>query len=113
MASATHNLTVEQGATFSLRLEVQTPAGAAVDLSGWTARAQIRTSHKALKPTATFTTSMNAVSGYIYLSLTSVETAAIPFGEYVYDVELYSADATPLVQRMVMGTVTVSPETTR
>lgn len=113
MAAGQFDITIEQGATWSYRLAVTTSAGAVVPLTGFLARSQVRKKHSSSEVAATVSCTVDAPNGLVYLALSSVQTAAIVAGEYVYDVELYDASATPVVRRLVYGVATVTPEVTR
>lgn len=103
------NLLVDQGADFATTINLNDNTGAAIDLSAFTGRAQMRKHY----------TSSNAVNidvatsntGVITLSLSSAVTANIVAGRYVYDVEL--VDSSNAVSRIVEGIVTVTPNVTR
>lgn len=113
---------LEQGATFDdtcypplvLRYPPVAPAtvGDLFDLTDYSARSMIRKKFVDADPVASFTTTIDVVEGSIRLSLTATETAAIPAGNYVYDVEIYT-DADAIVRRVVKGKITVDPEATK
>ncbi len=111
MAAGYYDYTIEQGATWSIRLAVQNPAGQAVNLTGWTPRCQIRRKHNSADIVASPACTITHASGYVFLLLTAAQTTAIAAGAYVYDVELY--DGGTQVARLQEGTVTVTPEVTR
>jgi len=114
------NIVIEQGTTFNPVLtytDNSTPA-VPIDLSGYTARMQIR-----LKQTdATFivggelTTensgiTLGGAAGTVTLLITDTVTTAFTFASAVYDLELI--DGSGIVSRLLTGTVTLSTETTR
>lgn len=107
------DLTIEQGATFSLSLSYQTADGRAVSLAGYTARMQLRTSYEAADPALTLTTENGRISlgtdGSIALTIPASITSTLT-ASGVYDLELVSGD---VVTRLVQGTYSVSPEVTR
>lgn len=114
------NLDVDQGATFSKRLTWKTGAsvGAAapVNLTGYTARMQIRQSVDASAVMLELTTAnggitLGGAAGTIDLLATAAQTAALRAGRAHYDLELVSAGG--VVKRLTYGTVTISPEVTR
>lgn len=95
------------GDSLNLNIAVTDNAGAAMNLNGYTAEAQIRATADA--PTAVdFATDI--VDSAIELALTPAETAALP-GKGVWDVQIISA--TGDVTTLTGGKVTVSPEVTR
>jgi hypothetical protein len=111
MAAGTHNFTLEQGVTFSKIITVKED-GTAMNLTGYSARSQMRATHDSTSIALTFSTTVsNASNGQITIQATDSQTAAVEEGIYVYDVEMESDSGT--VTRLIEGTVTVTPEVTR
>ena len=117
MAAAKLKLVIEQGSTFRkvLTWKAGTPA-VAVDLTGATARMQIRSEITAATPYITLTTenggiSLGGTAGTITLVITPTATAAITWTTGVFDLEIVFSPTE--VRRLVYGPVTVSPEVTR
>lgn len=117
MAAAKLKLLIEQGATFRkvLTWKAGTPA-VAVDLTGCTARMQMREVITDTTPLVELTTenggiTLGGVAGTIELVITATATAAITWTAAVYDLEIEFASGD--VTRLVYGTVTVTPEVTR
>ena len=110
-----YDLCIPQGATFS-RVIIWKADGDEVNLTGYTARAQIRPTAASATTTLSLTTensriSLGGVAGTITLSISATDTAAIASGRYVYDLELVSAGG--IVTRLLQGVVTVSTNVTR
>lgn len=103
------NLVIDQGTTFSTTLDVNDDAGNPIDLSTYTASAQIR-KHYSSSNAVSFTVTANS-SGVVSLSLNSNATSNLVAGRYVYDVELVAPGNT--TSRIVEGIVTVTPQVTR
>ena len=112
MSAGTYNLVVDQGSSFALDLAIK-QSGAALNLTNYTGRAQIRTTHTASSAAATFTvTKTNASGGTLKMELSPATTAGLAAGQYVYDLEIYtSGDA--IVKRILQGDLTLTPEVTR
>lgn len=112
MSAGTYNLVVDQGSSFALDLAIK-QSGTALNLTNYTGRAQLRTAHSASSASATFTvTKTNAAEGTLKLELSATQTANLPAGQYVYDLEIFtSGDA--IVKRLLQGDVTITPEVTR
>lgn len=109
--AAVSNLYIDQGTTYSVTITVTNDAGTARNLTGYSARSQLRKSFYTTSNTA-FTVAINNPSeGEIDLTLTASQTANIKAGRYVYDVELVSNTST--VERIVEGIITVYPEATK
>lgn len=111
------NIVIEQGTTFNpvLTYTDNSVPPVAIDLSGYTARMQIR-----LKQTdAAFIEeltdgngiTLGGVAGTIALFISDTDTAAFTFTSAVYDLELI--DGSGIVIRLLTGTITLSTETTR
>lgn len=116
MTAATYNITVEQGATFTLDLVYKDNVGTPIDLTGYTARMQIRRSYSATSPLATFTTEngrivLGTTDGTVSVTGEAALTASIGVRNAVYDLELISP--TGVVTRLIRGSVSVSPEVTK
>lgn len=111
MAAGKYNFTLEQGTTFNREITVQ-ESGSAMNLTGYTPRMQMRSTHDSSTIALTFTATVsNAAQGKISLTATDTLTSAVEEGIYVYDLEIESGGGT--VTRLMEGSVTVTPEVTR
>lgn len=112
MAAGTYDLIIDQGADFSLGLAL-TDGGVAVDLTGYSGRAQMRSKKSSAAIAATFVVTVTSeVGGTITMTLTNAVTAALSPGVYFYDLEIYTA-ADALVSKLLFGKATVREEVTR
>lgn len=116
MAAATYDIEIEQGATFRMLLQWLDSNESPVDLSGYTARMQIRRTHSSNVTLAEATTEdgrivLSGATGFVTVVLPAEATAAIKGESAVYDLELESADG--FVTRLIEGEVTISREVTR
>ena len=117
MPAGTLDLEIEQGATFTKVLTWKDSEDVPINLSGFQARMQIRTTEEAADPPALALTTVNGrialggIAGTITLLISATDTSAITAGSYVYDLELESGGGT--VTRLVKGAVTVDREITR
>lgn len=116
MPAAAYDLMIEQGATFNQTVTWKDSTGAAVDLTGYSARMQFRPSVNA--PTVYFSATssdgrivLGGTAGTITINISAVETTAFTFVSAVYDLELQSASG--VVTRLLEGGVAVSREVTR
>lgn len=110
------NVTIDQGATFDVTLLWRDETGTPVDLSGYTARAQIRSQVTSATPLVDLTDgdgiTLGGGAGTIQLVISDTDTSALPAPfDGVWDLELESGTGT--VTRLLAGTVTVTPEVTR
>lgn len=119
--SARYDIYVNQGATYSLSIVLKFANGNYVNLTGFSARGQIRKLHRSDAITATFTCTIPVpLEGSVLIYLSDSDTANIPTGEtlddprsrYVYDVEIENT-ITGEVRRILEGYCFVSPEVTR
>ena len=117
MAAGIWNALCEQGATFRRVLTWKDADGVAQNLTGYTARMQVRdTVDDTAGPVLTLTTengriSLGGVAGTVTLLVDATTTAALTPEQYVYDLEVVSS--TGFVTRLVQGTFIVSGEVTR
>jgi len=110
---ANYTFRVRQGSTFSKQF-TWSVNNAAVNLTGYTARMQARSSVSSSTVVLSWTTSnyitLGGAAGTITFSVPASVTDDIPAGSYVYDLELVSgATVTPLLA----GDVLVDAEVTR
>lgn len=104
------NLVIDQGSSYSVTLDLTDENGDVIDLSNYTANSQIRKWYTSSNPAATFSTTVNASSGELTLSLSANQTSNLVAGRYVYDVELNSGG---IISRIVEGIITVTPQVTK
>lgn len=109
---STYNLQIYQGSYF-LRKFVYKINGSPADLTGYTARAQIRSSYAGAilaTPTITIPTPTN---GTIIFEIPATTTAALTASGGVWDMELVPPSGEDKVTRLVQGIVSISPEVTK
>lgn len=116
MPAALYNILIEQGATFSATLEYRDSEYALIDLSGYTARMQIRETINATEFLIEATTGNSMITlggalGTILIEIPAEDTAALTVTRAVYDLEIIDGD--DKVTRIIKGTVQVDKEVTR
>lgn len=104
------NITIDQGSTFQTSINVTDENDVIVDLTGYSAAAQMRKHYTSSNATS-FTTSISPALGVVTLSMAANTTNTIEPGRYMYDCEL--TDTNGAVTRLVEGIVTVTPGVTR
>lgn len=110
-------LTIYQGSTFRWHAVLKNgKPPVATDLTGYTARMQIRSEVEATNVLVSLTTenggiALGGVDGTIDLLIDAATTATYTWESGVYDIEFIYPSGE--VQRKIQGTVTVSPEVTR
>ena len=113
MSAANHDLVIDQGSTFVIDLTIK-ESGTLKNLTGFSARAQMRSSKSDSAVSASFTCSITAppTSGVVKMELPATTSSAMTAGVYFYDLEIHTAnDAT--VKRLIEGKVTINQEVTR
>lgn len=117
MPAGIWNIQADQGATFQRVVTWKDADGVAQNLTGFTARMQVRdttddTDGAVLElTTANSRITLGGASGTISLLVNATTMAALTAGQYVYDMELVSSAG--VVTRLVQGTFVVDPEVTR
>ena len=105
------NITIDQGTTFSLTINLTNDDGSAKNLANYSIASQMRKSYEATTKTD-FTTAKVAASGEVTISLTAAQTTAVKAGRYVYDVEITGTSPVETL-RVLEGLVTVTPQVTK
>ena len=126
MSAATYNLFIDQGSDFAVDLVIK-ESGSAMDLSNYSGRGQLRSSHTSTEIAGYFkVTVTNPTGGALKVEIpngtwtdSSVSPAVsrsgstdITAGQYVYDIEIFT-NADAVVKRIMQGTATINPEVTR
>ena len=117
MASATHDIIVEQGSVFELFFEYRDCEDALIDLTSYTAQMQIREA----KDSAAYLVEVTQVDGItlggalgtVLIKIAASITEALDFNKGVYDVELSEAGDSTLTRRVLEGKVKFSKQVTR
>ena len=106
------NIVIDQGASFSTDFDVTDANGDRVDLTNYTAAAQVRKHYSTSNAAATFTCTTGTSNGTVTMELTFTETANLAEGRYVYDLVLTNTSANTKL-RVAEGLVTVTPRVTQ
>jgi hypothetical protein len=115
MAATTYDLLIEQGATYSQVITYK-DNGVAVNLTGYTARMQVRATLESASTLVELTTAnsriaLGGAAGTITLTISATDTAGLTAGRGVYDLELVSGSG--IVTRLLQGVATISRNVTR
>lgn len=112
------NITIEQGATFARTVQwLQADGVTPVSLTGYVARMQIRRGYTSATTLISLTSSpaaglvITAATGTVAITITDEQTATLPAGSAVFDLELESGGG--VVYRLLEGKATITPEVTR
>lgn len=107
----------DQGSDVAIELHLTDTNGAKKNLTDYLIAAQMRKTYSTADSDAiTFTPSIQnpATDGIAVLRLSNTQTGSIAAGRYVYDVELTFTDsASTVVERILEGTIEVTPSVTR
>lgn len=126
MAAGRYSFIVEQGSTKQFEVIYKDSTGSPIDLTGYSARMQIRPSAGSSTLYATLSSSLWAdgtglnlqglsgtkpyTSGSIGVIISAATSSLFDFGEASYDLELYSGST---VTRILEGKVKLSKEVTK
>lgn len=125
MAAGKYSFTLEQGSTFERQLTYQDSNGVPIDLTGYSARMQIRPSPGSPTLYLTLSSSLRSdgtglnmngltgmnptTSGTIGIVISAATSSLLTFDEAAYDLEIYSAS---YASRIIEGKVKLSKEVT-
>ena len=113
MEATEYPITIEQGSNFQLQFRWKVD-GVIVDLTSSTAEMQLRRSYST--PIVFELNSFNGrillggALGTVSLELSPEETAEIPAGNFLYDLEITTG---AVVRKLIKGSVVVIPEVTK
>lgn len=115
MSAGIYNFTLDQGSTFNLVVVYKDADGQPINLTGYAAALQVRKAFDSAAAVLSLNTTNSGIAitgaeGKLSIAATATQTAAIPGGDYVYDLEVSSGG---VVTRLIQGIVHVSPEVTR
>lgn len=113
--AAKYDMTCDQGATFSRVVTWIDSTGVPVNLTGYSARMQVRATVSSASTIFSLTSPSNitlgGTAGTITIVITAAATAAATAGDYVYDLELVSGSG--VVTRLLQGCFVLDAEVTR
>tara|TARA_B110000483_G_scaffold221375_1_gene277290 strand:+ start:447 stop:782 length:336 start_codon:yes stop_codon:yes gene_type:complete len=104
------NLYIDQGSDFNFTVDL-TPTVGSTDLTSYTHKGQLRKTYTSTNA-IDFAISINNTNKKLTGSLTAAQTGSLKAGRYVYDIEIRSGDATPIITRVVEGQVDITPRVT-
>lgn len=111
------DITIEQGAKFERNIRVRNNDGTAKDLTGYSARMQVRSyvdSPTVLleASTANGMITINNPAGIVTIEVGADTTTPLSWIVAIYDVEIFTVDPAEVI-RILNGSVTLSLEVTR
>jgi hypothetical protein len=112
MSAARYNLVIDQGSDFGLSFTISED-GSAKNLTGYSARSQMRPSKNSATLSAAFVCAIpNPEDGVINMSLANATSSAMAAGTFVWDLEIFTASDV-IVTRLLQGSVNLNREVTR
>jgi len=110
-------LSIDKGTDITLQLELEDTSGNPKNLTNYTVAGKVKKTYNTSDSDATACTAevkAPATGGVVNLSLTNTQTGAFKAGRYVYDVEIsfVDSDAQTVIERVLEGTITVTPSVT-
>ena len=118
MPATVFDIYIEQGALYEGRFSMVDDDDVPIDLTGWTARMQIRAETRSLIPLVDLSTenegiflNYNGLSGSIFVRISTRETDSFTWVTGIYDLELY--DTQFECYRVLKGKVKIDPQITR
>jgi|TARA_B110000977_G_scaffold12647_1_gene16054 hypothetical protein len=115
--SGAHDIVADQGATFTYNIMYADAKRKAHNVTGYTARMQLRATASSVEKVLELTTengriAVDGAAGVFTLYVSASDMTNTPPGVYVYDLEI-EAPVTGFVERLMMGYFTVRSEVTR
>ena len=116
MPAGSYDILIEQGATFIRDIVWKDSMGVPVDVTGYTARMQLRAQKSSTEILLSLTTengciTMGSTDGKVHLEIPAETTATYSARRAVYDLEMIDPEG--IVTRLLEGGVELSMEVTR
>jgi hypothetical protein len=131
MSAGRYPIYIEQGTTIDFEVQYKDSQGVPVNLTGYGARMQFRSSAESNEIFLSLTSTLNSdgtginmsgsapykptSSGSLGIYISSCTSSMLSFGEAVYDLEVFAPinSSCPVVTRILQGPVRLSKEVTR
>jgi hypothetical protein len=109
---ATQNLTITRGDTEIVVITIKDSTGTAIDITGRTYRAQIRSTKDSASISVSFSCAItNPAAGVVTCTLSAVNSATLSAGKYYWDFE--ETTSSGVVTTIIAGGVTVLADVSR
>jgi len=108
MADQIANLFLDAGATFSSDVNVTDNEENPLDLTDWTAKANLSKSYSPTQPKIPFNIVKYNAEGIVAISLTPEQTILLEEGRYVYNLDIVNNIDNSVI-RVLEGIITVTP----
>lgn len=117
MPAAWYDIVMEEGSQFNLSFTWKDKTGAAINLTGYSARMQVRESVEAASTLLSITSAteitLGGAAGTVVVVISAVVMAALDFKYGYYDLELLAAASEINAVRVIEGKVKFTKEVTR
>ena len=116
MTAGIYNFTIDQGSEYTTTIVYKDPQGVPIDLTGYSAKMELREQSSSPNPAALTLTSpsggivITPLTGTLAITMTTAQTNALSARFYVYDLELTVGG---VVSRLIQGQITVSAQVTQ
>jgi hypothetical protein len=105
-----YNISLDQGASFTMRIQVKDVNLNPINLSGYSVRSKVRSTYSSTGVLLDLTPSVYSyVSGLVDFSITASQAASLPINQLVYDTEIYNTGETDVI-KVLKGYLEVWPE---
>lgn len=115
MAQTTYDISADQGTDYAVTFTYRDSNNALVNLTGATARMQVRRFVESTNPFLTMTNdsgiTLGGAAGTIALLISAASLSAIPAGTYKYDIEIVTSGS--VVVKLIAGSFILNGEVTR
>jgi hypothetical protein len=115
MALSTYDISADQGSDLDTLITYTDDAGTAINLTGCSARMQVRrfagSSSAILNMTSSSGITLGGAAGTIRIQISAAALSLVPAGSHVYDIEL--VDTVQVVLKIISGQFEVNAEVTR
>jgi len=113
MSAELVDLSITQGSSFSIRLEIRDSAGVAINLTGYGVRGYLKNKYTDATPLLDLSpTISDAAGGQIDINVPADITAALPITQGIYDIEKYLLSDATIVSKIIVGKILINPEVT-
>lgn len=116
MTAGLYDITIEAGATFRLAITWKDDAGVPINLTGYSARMQVRETYEATDTILSLTSGAGDIvlggsAGTVIVTVQATTTQKLFHSYAVYDLELEASNG--VVTRLLQGNAIISREVTR
>lgn len=106
-----YNFDFYQGATFSALLAITDSNDDVINLNGYTIFCRVKEKYSASTGVLNLSgVASTPASGYVTLSATAAQTAALPCNQYIYDVQAFTTNSGDSIS-LLWGYINVNPRT--